>query len=245
MNWRARLAVLTITLFCMTGCGSTEVESGDPSEQQNDNDQPSQNDNNDQEGPLFATQSEQLATAQCDRIAECCDEGERDFEDADECATANNNLMGLLGEDVEDSYQQDRIDVDDDAIEDCAAALEDVPCSQFDGSRHQRQQLDGCQDVISPLLTSGDSCNRDFECNDGYCDGDQCASLPSDGEPCAGNRCGDGLYCDSLSDECTALLDDGESCGEDEQCESGNCVSEDDGQGIPEAFCEPRAPMCG
>ena len=243
MNWRANIAVLTITLFCLFGCGGTEVGTGDPSEQQNDNDQSFQNDGG--EDPLFQAQSEQIASAQCDRIMECCDESEQDFEDSGECEAANNNLFGLLGDDVENAYEQDRVDIDDDAVDDCVASLEDVSCSQFDGSRHQREQLQGCQDVITPLLSAGDSCNRDFECNNGYCDDDQCASLPSEGEACAGNRCGDGLYCDSLSNECTALLEDGESCGEDSQCESDNCVSEDDGQGIPEAFCEPRSPMCG
>jgi hypothetical protein len=64
----------------------------------------------------------------------------------------------------------------------------------------------------------GEPCDGDDCATGAWCDGGTCAALPGDPEPCAdGVRCAPGLACGTISGLCAPLPGDGEPCAMNEQ----------------------------
>jgi len=118
-----------------------------------------------------------------------------------------------------------------------------------------------CEDMQIGLVGEGGHCWLDLECVDGLVcapvvfDGVDVSGLclipPGEGEPCAGSRCAEGLFCDRVPDEdgtcrrlvspggdCATLVDEPLACGEDFYCDGAVCVA----RGAPGEPCDASAP---
>lgn len=244
MRPRSLIVLITVSTFLLmplASCGGTDVGVGGPNQDQNGttNDDNDPNQSNDDEDN-FEEEASELATNHCDRIFECCTEEERHFEDQSECEEASvGQLFGLTDDELDGAIDAGAISVDEAAIDTCLETIAGLSCPEFDGTRTQRQRLEGCRDIISPQLHVGDDCDRDWACTDSICQDGTCEALPGGGEECEAMSCADGYYCD-ISQECVPQKDSGEECGDDDECLSGHCI----GDNSDDQECHEVAPRC-
>lgn len=248
------IALSTLLVVVAAGCGGTDVEIGEPNQQQNDTDN-SDTDNDNQNNQTnnvtnngednYSQEASDLADSYCDRVFECCTGDEHGYQDEDHCNESSvGNLFGLTGDELVDAQESGTVDVDDDSFPACRDNIGEMSCQEFDGTVRQRQELEGCRDVITPQQHSGDSCQRDWECISGFCGSDEtCENFAQEGESCQERFCEEGTYCDD--DECVSKLENGQDCNHDDHCLSGNCADQDPDSDITvDSQCEETAPRC-
>ena len=256
------IAVSIASLVAAGGCGS-EVEVGSPNDDEpQQNNDPHQNDNdnddndnddtpvNDVEDDTFVDESRQVTAAHCNLVLDCCtEEDEQQFEDADDCADYFlGRLFGLVDAELVEAYEEDRIDIDDAAVDNCENSIAELSCEEFDARPDQLQQLDGCRDIVVPQADLGDDCTADMDCAEGTCvgadpDSALCEALPAGGEECT-HRCSDGYYC--RNNECVEQYDDGEDCSDPrgDECLSGHCEPDDPDSDVTDGTCGQPPSKC-
>jgi len=97
-------------------------------------------------------------------------------------------------------------------------ALPDGPCDAPEACGTQATCVASNARLCVPRVALGEPCGGD-DCDDGaWCDGGTCVALPAAGEACAdGVRCAPGLACDPIEGSCAALPVLGEPCAMDER----------------------------
>jgi hypothetical protein len=187
---------------------------------------------------------QQLASAQCEKLFECCSDDELqtvfgmlDASDPDACREAlRSQAEAFLQPALERSIASDAVQLDDDALDRCVTALQARSCAQFEPSASvDVLSVQGCTDVVQPKLTLSAFCAEDFECQTGFCSRPPaesqgaCKNPPAVGEPCLNERCGPGLYCGD-DDLCAEKLGVGQICTRNAECRGDNCSPGDDGE---------------
>ncbi len=104
---------------------------------------------------------------------------------------------------------------------DCFQHVDDVPWQHW------------CKDSYwRGVLTSGQDCLYNFECQEGtYCAADRkCRDYPQEGEDCPGYVCAPNLFCNPVDDRCEAQGTEGFVCQANDWCvEDLYCQSADEG----------------
>ncbi len=117
----------------------------------------------------------------------------------------------------------------DDAMGRCLEHLRNDPCSEL--PRPGLLPAD-CESPTEPKVGLSGSCDHNFHCISGYCEGNMgatagaCRPMPALGDLCPERVCDNGLYCDTAATpepRCAALRADGQECTSFLQCASGFC----------------------
>ncbi len=122
----------------------------------------------------------------------------------------------------------------------CLSALQSQSCDAFSPSPNvDIFRIEACRDFIQPNLETSEFCSQDWECKSGFCAGEgSCATPPKETEPCASQRCAEGLFCNA-ENVCVRKVAEGEDCDRNEACASNNCVEQDTMR-----VCAPPARVC-
>lgn len=261
MSFITRLACLSLFLLLAVGCG--EGGTVITNQGNTNNEQPgNQTETNGQEFPEFSQWTADLLETRCEKIFDCCSSQEREerfgmtADDIPGCMQSERGVFGGMGSvALEVSLHQERIEFDEGMAVMCQQALEQLTCSDFDGSREQRENLPGCKEMVIGLVADGDECSGDWECQDGlFCqiqegephpndasmDNSRCAPLPGFEQDCPDRRCAFGYYCERFDLICLEIGLEGDSCLRDEECNSNYC-REDASQDL---ICQQRPSVC-
>lgn len=199
-------------------------------------------------------QMQPLVNAACDWMFGCCTSGELVYQlggftvDADDCSErlieaisagvpleleqeglSNDPAEGLLV--LARSINEERVDVDPEAVSECAEATRtrdcNIPVQSAEGpvgrciaSAVAQDEADPCDPVImfKGKQDVGDECDGPWECQEGLRCVDTgiigiCAPQSDDGESCfSDDECGSGLVCNFESGQCEAGALSGQSC---------------------------------
>lgn len=161
-----------------------------------------------------------------------------------ECEAFYAGFIGqLLIPVLEDSVADGRLVYDGGQMRTCLDALAAIECSELRATL-ESGPAGSCDDPFTGQVAIGGVCANDVDCVSKLCDGDQvdfegnvttgvCAQMPSNGQACVDNTCGDGLFCDNTggSPRCQPKLADGSGCSSDDDCTSGSCNGASGGQG--------------
>lgn len=255
MRLMCQLTVLAFSLCLAVACG-TDVESNNG---QTDPDPENQNQGETTTVPELADANDQLVTAYCEKVFDCCSAGEMEeavgtaYDDVEDCLEQNPGLFGGIGgSELDRSYEEGNISFDDGPADDCAASIEGLGCGEFQATDAERRSLPGCADMVTGTVGNGGNCAGDWECESEFCvfsDGEAesgtCDDPPSVGEACASRRCGSDAHCDRFDDECVDLRQNGEACSDDAMCDSGYCGKTEVEEGVYEQECMEATPACG
>lgn len=187
---------------------------------------------------------EELAAAQCAKIFECCaaDElqdvfGALEVEDEPACREAlRTRAEAFFRPALEQSLQNRRASLQQEAVDGCAAAIRERSCADFEPTPSvEVLSTPGCGDVVSAELSLSAFCTEDYECETGFCSrpaGEaegSCKNAPQSEDACLNDRCATGLYCAS-EEVCAEKLGAGEVCTRNTDCESDSCQPGEDGE---------------
>lgn len=185
----------------------------------------------------------QIATAQCEKILECCagEELERvlgpGVQDQAACETAIlNQAQAFFLPALERALEAETITLADFEVDGCVEALEARQCGEFEpvASANVLAEM-GCGDVVDAKLALSGFCADDFECETGFCSRPpaesegSCKNPPQIGEPCLNDRCDSFLAC-SPTGTCVEKLGDGEVCTRNADCRSDVCSPGNEGE---------------
>lgn len=203
--------------------------------------------------PSIAEAQDEMIEAECDMLYRCCSSEE--LEDrfgidgsSAECDDFQSPLPVTIHlANMTESDREGRISFDPGMAELCGESYLDQDCSQWTALDPSTTTLSGCMEMVTPQVNEGGDCKFDFECVSSFCemqeDDDEmgkCVGFADEGDTCFGADCGDGLYCDTFDDACLPQKDDGRACVDDDECKSGACTSDSEGQ----MQCSPPAPLC-
>ena len=169
-----------------------------------------------------------LASARCQRLADCCDADERmtlELEEPD--LTPQSNCVRHFIEE----FDRDFLTLMN-AVEDGDVTFNRSMVSLCLTDTRSCGALDNCDEVIKGRLPLGASCSTSFDegCSEGTCrssDNGFVCSTGEAGSPCLlDSGCEHGLFCSFDSDVCEARKSAGEECLLDSECLSGDCVTQ-------------------
>lgn len=183
----------------------------------------------------------ELGEVTCEKLSACCTPQE--FMDetlgADtvaECQALFTGFGTILTNVMQDSIAAGRMIYHGDRMADCFAAIESASCIDFRTQQSGPFPGSACEDPFEGLVADGGQCANDFDCRSEFCSGDSvdfngnvtfgtCGVAPAIGQPCDGDDCAEGAFCDfgPSGQTCTALLTDGSACNGDDECASGGC----------------------
>lgn len=197
--------------------------------------------------PLGSLGTEMGATM-CAKMVECCTMAELEEEllgasNQQECEAFYAGFIGqLLIPVLEDSVADGRLVYDGDQMRTCLDAIAAIECSELRATLESGPS-GTCDNPFTGQVAMGGACANDLDCVSAFCNGDQvdfegnvtmgvCAQMPSNGQACVDNTCGDGLFCDYTggSPTCRPTLADGSGCSSDDDCTSGSCNGASGGQ---------------
>lgn len=203
--------------------------------------------------PTLASTQEELIEAECSLLYRCCspteledrfgiDGDEAECTDFQSAVPTSIHLANLTT-----SIEQGRITFDAGMAELCAESYLAQDCSEWTMLSPARTRLPGCIEMIIPEVEEGGRCKQNYECTTEVCEYEQpgdefgtCVTRAAENEPCFDAQCATGLYCDVFDDKCIPQKQDGQACLDDEECLSGACSSDANG----DRFCSPPAPLC-
>jgi hypothetical protein len=173
----------------------------------------------------------------CDRVFDCCPQGEGGPSSPAECEAAYGGMLeAFFTTSLIRSEESGRADYRGDVFANCLRLIDGLSCDEFtSGSFEGDLEASGCAQFIVPNQGVGDECAMDWECTSGYCEGESglfdeeilgvCRPLPGEGEACE-DACEDGFWCDfgMEGETCVPVQPDGAECFDDDECRSGSCV---------------------
>lgn len=259
---------LTLLIFLLSalGCGS-DIEGGNDG---NTFEPPE----NEPEGPIetpdFQSANFDLIAAYCEKTFECCSGDQMEelfgeaYSDVDECVSEQRGPFSAIGAvQLEASYREGRIEYSEGHADACKTQVNQLSCSDFEGTPTQRESLPGCEEMIEGVVELGGNCQGDWECESDYCVNENpeeeqmgtCAELPGLGEECPDRRCGGLGYCTAVPPlpedgdpdmRCDQLRQAGEACTEDKMCNSGYCGVRqlEENSGSTERVCMDPPTVC-
>jgi hypothetical protein len=168
--------------------------------------------------------------ALCDFAVRC-----GQFPDAAACRAYYEQRL-IISPSLEAAIDAGKIEYDEDAAEDCLAAIADASCDP--SARSARIPAEACSDVYSGTGGMGAACAFDEECASDNCMVPPCqmacclgtcgARIPTVavGQSCANAGCGHEAFCDIVDDLCKALKPTGATCMVGDECDFGlACVT--------------------
>jgi hypothetical protein len=165
----------------------------------------------------------EIARAYCERAARC---GGGDAAAIERCRAKLEAALHASAWNVDEAQAAGRVTIDGGKLGACTAAIRDGDCSQFFAD------ASACNSVLVGKVAVGGACAESSECVSGAtcaratstsgCPG-TCTALPTAGQPCAGGKCGTGLYCGGTAamPVCAARLGEGSPCSSATQCQEG------------------------
>lgn len=191
-------------------------------------------------GSSGAVFGQQIASATCAKIFECCTEAEIEtmgsgfvsFSDEQSCVSAYEQLYTAFGSVALDQAEAEgRLRFNSSAADACVAKIQNATCEEF----RNNDDTTECDGAVEPLVKSGGKCASDAECIDGVCEGGSlfgeangtCAPLPGEGDPCDFD-CAQGLTCQikfsggTSSSICVRPSGPNQDCSEHNLCVAGH-----------------------
>jgi hypothetical protein len=158
---------------------------------------------------------------------ECCEDNVED------CIAEVSEALDGIYPDLETSEGDGNAELDCDAFDDCAMAIEAAACEDWPA---QTGYLGGipvdeaaCRAIIAGGIEIEAECTYNYECSEGFCSGDDgvCLAYPAVDESCANAYCDPRTTFCNGDQVCKLQLENGEDCSADTQCQSRVCDTED------------------
>lgn len=197
------------------------------------------------------TARESLASAQCERVFECCsaEDAQRVFAsetitDAAACVPVlDNYLNAFVFPAITDALDRGAVEIDTTAEAACIQTFRDVACESLVPNPNLNMlKRPECVAWVQPRLETSEFCTADFECKTGFCalsdSSGSCRPAPTNGEPCSQERCAEDAFC--YDGVCAPKLALNVACSRNDECLSENCI-EDSRSG---RVCGSRAQAC-
>ncbi len=190
--------------------------------------------------------SEAFAEAVCKKRVECC------VDDYDTCLKEVTEAMDSIYEGVAESVDAGTASFECTAFDACAAAIDTAACEDWPYQVGDVGQIPvnepACRQLVTPTVPADGECTYNYECINGLCASGNCLEYVAENGACneSGAICDFGtMFCNG-ADRCQKLLANGVVCGDDLECESGLCDTDDTGVCIAPGkdMCEyaPSAP---
>jgi hypothetical protein len=207
-------------------------------------------------GGSSASNGERYAQALCDRVFDCCNTA-----DLTERFGTNSNVVdyagcrilyrtlwdGAIDPIVAEGIKAGRVEFNQTNFDACMKSVGELSCADFDNSSAN------CENIFTPKVAPGQTCQADLECVDGTCEfakdapSGSCVAKPAPvalGGACMTNgECAEGLYCNAA--KCDTRKADGQDCNDDDECQAGACVGDAQGPGKCGKVCEGGGPGPG
>lgn len=169
----------------------------------------------------------EYAAVFCRKAFTCCDDAERAgvaSRDEADCRSAYGTSFNIAYAMVQMDVDAGRSRYHGDRARRCLDAMAAVSCPQW-GIGEAASRIPDCNTTHEGLLAPGNTCERDYECANGYCDisSGTCVARSKLGETCTEADCEWGLVClfdASGASACGAPLPDGSPCFVSSECAS-------------------------
>ena len=176
----------------------------------------------------------------CDKVYQCCQAMElvehMDHSGGREaCGGKNGKSLGFWAAVMKQERERGRLDYDPEQARRCLDAFAAAGCQD-----HKRNAaLAGCDQFIAARTPPGQSCRASESCQNGACVGatadreGTCRAFVGEGESCATDPCGKGLYCEPGVKTCQRPRPDGARCNLHGECQSAGCNGRNADAGTP------------
>lgn len=190
--------------------------------------------------------AEAFAEAVCSKRGDCCDD------DYEVCIVEVTEAFDAIYVDLDDAVPDGSASVDCGAFAACASAIERASCdewpAQVGGLAEIPVDVPECRKLVTPGLESGDACDWNYQCRDGFCQSEDglCYDFAKENESCEEALCSLPTHFCNAAGLCQRRLENGVACNVPSECQSGVCAPEDAGvcmaPGPSECKYVPAAP---
>lgn len=190
--------------------------------------------------------SESFAEAVCSKRGECCED------DYESCITEVTEALDAIYVDLSDAVASASASIHCPSFTECTDAILRADCTEWPTATGDLAEIPvdepACREMVTPLLSAGDECRWNYECEEGFCFAEDgtCHEFARENEPCEDSLCSlPTMFCNGAG-VCQRRLANGVTCSDPAECQSRVCDVEGSGMCAPPGHdaCEyvPAAP---